>query len=42
MSVLAVLDSSIGKPAPGVGVSLQVYTSAPAAGGEIWESLANG
>lgn len=40
-----VLDSSIGKPAPGVGVSLQVYnvrTSPLAAGGEVWESLANG
>ena len=38
-----VLDSSIGKPAPGVSVSLQVYHASAVAGGEvIWESLAKG
>jgi len=38
-----VLDSSIGKPAPGVGVRLEIHqTSATAGGSETWEPLAKG
>jgi len=38
-----VLDSSIGKPAPGVGIRLQVRHASPTAGdSETWETLAKG
>ena len=38
-----VLDSSIGKPAPGVGVRLEIHqASATAGGSETWVSLAKG
>ncbi|KAN0124861.1 hypothetical protein V8E52_001413 [Russula decolorans] len=38
-----VLDSSIGKPAPGVGVRLEIHqASATAGGSETWGPLAKG